>query len=559
MSRFHSGFFSFLFISLTTALPALAVDFTWTGSAGADFDTPGNWTPGGGPPDSSTDTATIDNGGTADLGTSNTVLSLTLGGASSGTINLNAGGNLTAGQVLQGGSTGTINFDGGALTALADSADFLSGTTNTIAGGGATIDTQGYNATAASALANAAGATGSLTKEGSGVLTLNTVNSYTGTTTIKDGALQANDYTGLPYGSFLNLDGGVLQGYGATSFIRPLGTSGWAFQWGPGGGGFSAGTGLLTVNILGSPTLVWGDASNPSDIGTKIIGPLKLNSPTSTNVVDLKNNIDLNGQDRVIEVNKNDITSAYKGEISGNIVDSQNSGAGIIKRGPGRLWLDGTNNTYTGTTRVEAGFLAYETPSQPNSDYVVTGGTLCFCSYSPTIKSLTMSDGTTLHGWGVVTCTSDYQIQGAIINGFLAGDVGLVKTGDSVAKLYCANTYTGTTLISGGTLVLAKNNTLPLGEKTGQISTTSPIVNYGTFLIDDDTYTHTVGTISGPGTTRLYPGAQLTATSITQGSLIIGVPPSPGIEGSSPVPEPSTWILLALAGLGVLRAAWRRK
>ena len=87
-------------------------------------------------------------------------------------------------------------------------------------------------------------------------------NNYSGDTTIGGGILQGTIGTNIPSGSFLRLDGGVLQFNGAASFTRSLGTSGSnSFQWAAGGGGFSAGTGELTVNVGNdSHTLVWGTA-----------------------------------------------------------------------------------------------------------------------------------------------------------------------------------------------------------------------------------------------------------------------------------------------------------
>ena len=96
---------------------------------------------------------------------------------------------------------------------------------------------------------------GWIDKWGGGTAILSQYNNYTNWTSIYDGALQADSGGGLPASSFLNLNGGVLQSYGSTTFTRSLGTSGGAFQWNTGGGGFSAGYNPLTVNIRGGPIL----------------------------------------------------------------------------------------------------------------------------------------------------------------------------------------------------------------------------------------------------------------------------------------------------------------
>ncbi|MBE3095524.1 MAG: autotransporter-associated beta strand repeat-containing protein, partial [Planctomycetes bacterium] len=116
-----------------------------------------------------------------------------------------------------------------------------------------------------------------------------TPNSYTGATTIgARGTLRANSGgTGLPATSNLVLAGGVLEGKGADTFTRTLGTGADQVQWSStAGGGFSANGGKLTVtlgggtmsNVVGATTgLLAGTASgngnwtaaNPGDLGVK--------------------------------------------------------------------------------------------------------------------------------------------------------------------------------------------------------------------------------------------------------------------------------------------------
>ena len=124
---------------------------------------------------------------------------------------------------------------------------------------------------------NSTGSDAVLQKNGTGTLLLSAANTYTGATQVSGGELQATDGTGLPTASLLSLDGGVLEGIGATSFTRPLAGSGTSVQWTANGGGFSANGGQMTVNIGGATApLVWG-----TTVGSQIVGPLIFGSHTA--------------------------------------------------------------------------------------------------------------------------------------------------------------------------------------------------------------------------------------------------------------------------------------
>jgi autotransporter-associated beta strand protein len=194
---------------------------------------------------------------------------------------------------------------------------------------------------------------GSVTQDGAGVTVfsnrLTNLNNYTGGTTIKSGVLQANSGNGLPTTSFLTLDGGILQVNGSSSvvFSRSLGTIGSAFAWTENGGGFSASTGTMLVNIPGG-ALTW--SSDPADLGSKILGTLKLSSWNAQNITYFLNPVNLNGADRTVQVDDNPNSTADYATMNGAISGT----GGIVKTGNGILKL-GTTNSFTGATNITNG------------------------------------------------------------------------------------------------------------------------------------------------------------------------------------------------------------
>ena len=106
---------------------------------------------------------------------------------------------------------------------------------------------------------------------------------------------------------------------------------------------------------------------------------------------------------------------------------------------------------------------------------------------------------------------------------------GLTKLGAGTLLLTAKPTYAGNTDIQDGTL---------------QFATSVPV-------------TLTTVTGSSSGTLSVCDGTTLTATSIHVGTLSIGGAPIV-IAAAAAVPEPSTMILLVLAGIGLLFQAWRK-
>ena len=154
--------------------------------------------------------------------------------------------------------------------------------------------------------------------------------------------------------------------------------------------------------------------------------------------------------------------------------------------------------------------------------------------------------------------TADYLVD---LSGLLSGTGTLNKLGGGTLELSGGIAATGPAAINlnieaGKTILRAVNvneNDFDIG--TGQSAT---------FEVADGA--HTVGSITGSGTTQIDAGASLTAASIAQGTLTLGAGATLTIEAISggptggsitPVPEPSALALLCAAS--ILFALARRK
>jgi autotransporter-associated beta strand protein len=395
-------------------------------------------------------------GGTVSLGTSK----LTLGGNNTSTI---------YSGIIEG--AGTLIKEGTGIQTLSGNNTYSGGTTinaggigvghtNALGSGGISMDNNTTLQAVASvatansiAIANAANVnfdtqanswtlsgaitgTASLTKQGSGTLTFNTVQkAYTGTTTISAGTLRAGATNMLPTSSafsLANAAGVILNLNNSNQTIASLE-----------GGGSTGGTISLGV-------------------GTLTLGG-------------------------------NNASTIYSGAISGM--------GGIIKEGSGTLTFDTVQKVYTGATIINGGILkagaANILPSSSAFSLAnVAGVVLDLNNFDQTIGSLT--DGGSVGGTvslGSATLTVGGNNTSKNFSGAITGTGGLTKEGSgTLTLLMVPKTYTGATIINGGTLKAGAANILP--------SSSAFTLNAGSAL-DITSGSQTIGSLTGVGTVSL--------------------------------------------------------
>lgn len=415
-----------------------------------------------------------------------------------------------------GGTNGTLRFD----------SSFNLETTRaiTLMEGGGTIDTQGYITNIDQTIAG----TGTLTKTGSGTLTLNATNSYIGGTVLKEGVLGINSDSALGNSSSrlvmydtttLQLNGDVNSNRAVTLAGRP--SSIMTINTQANNGTFNGNIdGLGSLVKTGSGTLsLYGN--NLYQGGTKVKeGTLAINSDASLGGVNgllelernttlkLDGNVYMNSRPVIIGGGDNATlpqsvtidTQGYTGVISQNIDQNAGEKTELIKTGTGTLGLYG-NNTYSGGTWVKNGTVAITSPlSLGKSDVQLgdhedtsldgsgsTQGTLradADIDFRGSGKSIILNKGGgTINTNGNAVILDENSLKDGIAG--TASDLGrdLHKTGAGVLTLLDNQYYSGRTFIDQGILRLdAVEPNTPLSNSKGLLNTSEVTIAAGARL-----------------------------------------------------------------------------
>ncbi|MBF8263575.1 MAG: pmpB-B [Parachlamydiales bacterium] len=194
------------------------------------------------------------------------------------------------------------------------------------------------------------------------------------------------------------------------------------------------------------------------------------------------------------------------------------SGSGsLTKAGAGVLTVSGAN-IYTGATTVSAGTLLAGVATTATtgafgvgSAVTVSGGaTLGLGTFNNTVGSITGAGSVNL-GSGTLTISNG---GGNTLSGAITGSGGLTLL-SGIQILSDANGYTGTTQISGGTL--------RAGVITNAFGSSSPVVLLDSGVLDLDSNSNTIGSLSSSSTTS--------SVLLGSGTLTINAPSGQNFQG----------------------------
>jgi autotransporter-associated beta strand protein len=480
-------------------------------------------------------------------------------------LNKAAGTNAIAGNLTIGDGSGTDTVKLVAANQIANTSDVTINSSgvfnlnnnnetidalNGVAGGSVTLGsgtlTVGANNEAAANFAGVISGTGGFIKVGlGGTQILSGTNLYSGDTQILAGDLRfdsggtANSSTirlgdtsgsnyavlslGIGSGNNVGSTLEVRAGSSGTKVLRSLNASGTNTY----SGGITLNTGLTLEAQTGGTLLLQGGSLN-LQANTLTIDSQVVNAGAGPNGAD---------------------AAASQGTVRINEVLSGNGGS-IVKDGSGTLILEGINNTYTGGTTIKGGILGIYADGSLGTAPGAAADNIFFAASAASNPTAThilqdtsgnVSLGATrnINIASTITGTFDSNGNTFTVNGVINGGGNLNKTGAGTLVLTGANTYTGTTTVSQGTLNAAANGALGSGVAGGAVGTSGITVNSGgTLMLSNSSATDRVrddaGIILGSGGPATI--ARSGANTVSEGSGAVRTAPGPtGLSGTSTI------------------------
>jgi autotransporter-associated beta strand protein len=458
---------------------------------------------------------------------------------------MNFNGGLVTFSSLSNLGAGALNFGGGTLQYPAGDGEDISVRTVTFNAGGGTIDDGGNALTFANPIGNAGA--GGFTKIGSGTMTLNGTNNYSGPTVIGAGTLA------LGYGANISNSAAIMIGAGA-KFDVTLGD--YYLTLNPDVnqvlGGVGSFSGILTApagtTISPATNGVFGTLTLVNDLTVSGAGLALDVANTNHDLIAVGGSLSLNSGAVHLNVIGTLTNGVYKLiQYAGGLVTGSGSSGNLALTGfsqPGQsaILSDATSGeidlvvsasasdaiTWSGTGSVwdQAGttdwLLGGVTPWAFTNGDLVTFDESGLASPNVSLASALLPGSVTVNNSTATYIFADGTGTGG---GKISGPASLVKDGAGTLILQTANDYTGSTTIKNGTVQVGSGSIGDIGA--GNVTNNGALVfNQG------DNNVHTVsGAVSGTGTLTQQGSSTLVlakggsysgATTISSGALQFG-------------------------------------
>jgi len=349
-----------------------------------------------------------------------------------------------------------------------------------------------------------------LTKTGSGTLVLSDANTYTGGTTLAGGQLSLGNAAALGTGSLSISNAAFDDVSGSDMTPAPSVAENWngnvtyvgsANNFNTGAGGITLNANVqVTVgaNTLTSPGIITDNGNNFSlaEAGGGTLALTNYNNYTGGTVVNSGTLVLGKGGATGTILNNLDINPGGIVELAA--VDALGYSVGVCVTGvtiAGGTLDDATtgNEGYRTSFTLMGGIMS----SSGGGDYNMDGGSGVVVTSLATNVVSTISGNIVLRSSGVVFSTALGTVPGGIdlsISGIISGGGNsIIKSGSGTLSLSGANTYTGNTTISGGTLLVSDPGQLGGGFYGGNL------INSGTFSYASSAAQTLSGVISGAG------------------------------------------------------------
>ena len=463
----------------------------------------------------------------------------TLTKTSGGTLRLTGSNTYTGDTTVAGGtveftagaiSSGVVTLGGGGVKYATGNTEDLSAKTVNLAFGGGTVDTGGNDVTFANSIGNFG--VGGLTKSGSGTLTLQGANTYTGQTTVRGGVLSVAADTNLGdagTAAGVVLDGGTLRTTAGFTTSRVVTTAAGGGIDVPGEAdtltlnGVVTGAGLITKSGSGTLVLVGANTAYTGGLtlagGTVTLGGGRPNGfqGIGTGPIAFQNGAVLNlngfngtdngtswgtltgpitvaaGQSGVINMPPRGTMAStltgsgtlgfnvqfIRGELTGNwsgFTGQLNVGT-VGTQTTGDFRLNTTTGFGTAAVNLGPGVNMFPVINYSNSPQTFTIGALSGDATS-TVQGQGGVNSGRIALYSVGGRNTDATFAGTIRDGLVSSAVqpaAITKVGTGVWTLTGTNTFTGTTSVNGGTLYVATPN----GDTGGFAQTATIVVNNG--------------------------------------------------------------------------------